>query len=533
MVSKPQTRDVTKTKKSSQKTKTKRQKGGDVTNDIVKSCVQLNIVDNNENESPLEQISAKVKVQKTVENYQDYKFWENCCICENYMTSGYNVLIMTPNVLLFRGMKTPCDKIYDPHSVKDVFQQRPSWYSDYNTANVYAEDMVWCYTPIRPLVLFELTNYDDVKKLYDSIFSKALSAKELATFCEEYEKQYNKLANIIQFKNTNVTASPEEIEMVKQLLTFLENSPESTDTYRIYVDYAISECKNIIEDNKFEKDCEANMDYLHFLLSPLRTTSIDIAKKCVKSLEILSGTTGVSCSIEEQFRHLGNEDLIENNKLEYSKWNVAEGNDVLNRVSFHDTDFKLVEILREHLPWCDGYYGREVRSTAHELFNREVCIFGSHGKLKLMRSIKLCTSQAGGSVAKKISKKSLKGGDDNVVSYTRDQYMSPNNGVFIKNLNANSNKNVSNTKPKAMSKNSQVQQVYSNLRNMSQNIQVEKIIVPPKPPVRNQIHQSSMAYNDKVGLEYDRVIMDFHKSYLCNPTSDKKNSSSNVKNSRK
>lgn len=548
MVSKSRTKNSMKTNKSSQKSKssTKRQKGGDGFDDEVKTCNNLKIHDKDENRSPLEQINdvlyklpAKA-VPMTVEEYEQYKFWEDCHIGENYMGSGYNVLVMTPDVLLFRGMKAPCDTIYDPHSVKDVFQQKPSWYSDYNTANVYAENMIWCYTPIRPLVLFELTNYNDVKKLYDFLYDKCKSAKEFVTSCDEYIKIYNKLvyiANII-----NVNTSTKAIVLVHELLSCLEKFPKSTDFHQTYVDYAITECENIIIDQKFDDNFntnETNMDYLNSLLPPLRTASVEMAKKYIKSLEIISGTTGVSCSIEEQFKYLGNgdEDLIAKNKEIYEDWKVSTDTDVLNRVSYHDTDFKLVEILRENLPWCDGYYGRETRSTAHNIFHREVCIFGSHGKLKLMRSIKLCTPKenlsVGGSVPKTKSKKTkLKGGDDNVVSYTRDQYMSPNNGVFIKNLNANNNKNVSNTKPNTMSKNTRDQQANTNITNMPQNIQVVERKVAPKPPVRNQVHQSSMSYNDAVGLEYDRVIMDFHKSYLC-PQSDKKNSSSNVKNIRK
>ena len=501
----------------------------------------MKIIDNDENRSPLEQIEdvlyklpAKTEPM-TTQGYEQYRFWDDCRIGKKYMGSEYNVLVMTPGVLLFRGMKTPCDMIYDPHSVNDVFQQKPSWYSDYITAKLYAENMIWCYTPIRPLVLFELTNYEDVKNLYDSIYNKCRSASKLVASCDNYKNIYNKFVNVVNTKNVNT--SPEAIDIVHELLSCLEQFPKSTDYHGTYVNYAIMECNLIIYEKKFDDNFNisaTNMDYLNSLLPTLKTTSVDVAKKYIKSLEIISGTTGVSCSIEDQFKYLGHEDLIEENKLEYIKWNVTNGKNVLNRVSYHDTDFALVEILREHLPWCDGYFGRETRSTAHDIFHREVCMFGSHGKLKLVRSKKLCSTKENLSVGgsdpktklKKCKKSNMKGGEDNDVVVI-DQNISQNNSKLTKKLNVT---NI--TRPNTMFENTQVQQVNENLVNMSQNIQVVERKSPPKPPIRNEVHTSSMSYNEVVGLEYDRVIMDFQKSYLC-PQSDKKNSSLNVKNSRK
>jgi hypothetical protein len=73
-----------------------------------------------------------------------------------------------------------------------------------------------------------------------------------------------------------------------------------------------------------------------------------------------------------------------------SQSNGHDQANVLNRVSYFDIDAELVEILKEEYPFLDGYYGGEIISTFHRLFHREVCIFGSNGKLAIDFDRKKC-----------------------------------------------------------------------------------------------------------------------------------------------
>lgn len=538
---------------------TKRQKGGNIDNcsysrykdekgfcpddfgryDKVETF-KLNITDNqNDKHSPLEQIPEKISVILTEKNVRknvrldsknyhqavlsteafeglndndkvtflnSYKFWDYCFIDTNYMNSTYNVMIMPPSVIMLRGIEATCDTVKAPHNVEDKYQQLPCWFSDMENASIYSKDKghVWCYTSIRPLILFELTDQKSLETLFNTITEKGDKVYDEVT---RYDQFSDEMKRISSPQNAEVEALKEAI--IDCLLILPDNTP--------FLDKALDAIEEIDvydETSKILQTIQSTVDRIGTIVEQLKTQKNQLLQKYANSLDIIKATTGITIDTKTQYS------MIKGINIKYVEkpgdlWNNKS---TINRVSYHPFDFKLVEIIKEHLPWCDGYYGRKVCSTYHKYFHREVCIFGTHGKMKLMRSINPCkpiNAQKGGSI------------ETNTFTNTfirNSDKTSTNNSTYVENLKSINNN--TNSK-KIYSTMSQQKTFVSNKdQNVAKNV-TRKMTNPLSwnynPSVNVDVLtysysmvDNSMFYNKLAELYYDNIIMDFQKSYLCN-----------------
>lgn len=554
--SKNQTTNKDKSTNRSKNNTTKRQKGGNNCPNSIRypdeygTCpdeigrydkvetYKLNITDNqNDKHSPLEQIPEKISVILTEKNVRknvrlysknyhqgalsteafeglndndkvtflnSYKFWDYCFIDTNYMNSTYNVMIMPPSVIMFRGIEATCDAVKAPHNVQDKYQQLPCWFSDMENASIYSKDEghVWCYTSIRPLILFELTDPKSLQTLYNTIVTKGSNIHNEVT---RYDQFSDEMKRISSPQNAEVEALKEAI--IDCLLILPDNTP--------FLDKAldaIDEINVYDETSKILQTIQSTVDRVATIVEQLKTQKNQLLQKYSSSLDIIKATTGISIDAKTQYS------MIKGINIKYEirdedKWNNKS---TINRLSYHPFDFKLVEIIKEHLPWCDGYYGRKVCSTYHKYFHREVCIFGTHGKMKLMRSINPCkpiNAQKGGS------------NESNTFIRNSDQ-TSTNNRTYVENLKSI----INNTNSKKL--NSTMSQQKSFVSNKDQNVVAKNVTRKMTNPLSWNYNPSvnvdvlsysysmvdnSMFYNKLAELHYNNIIMDFQKSYLCNP----------------
>lgn len=128
---------------------------------------------------------------------------------------------------------------------------------------------------------------------------------------------------------------------------------------------------------------ETNMTTLFEKIKNLHnTTRNDV--KYARQMLLLSKTLGIGTHIGIQHKLLKDEGKLytpKNPNRIFSGIDPQHTSTIIKRISYMDLDKILVEILREHFPFVDGYYGREVHSPMHIKFHREVCIFGANGKL--------------------------------------------------------------------------------------------------------------------------------------------------------
>ena len=490
--------------------------------------LKLDITDNqNDKQSPLEQIPEKISkvllgknVQLYTKNYHQaaisteafeglndtdkttfltsYKFWEYCFIDTNYMNSSFNVMIMPPSVLLLRGIDATCDAIKAPHTVEDKFQQLPCWFSDIENASIYSKDNghVWCYTSIRPLILFELTDSKSLQTLYNIIVQKG---KKINDEIIKYDTFSTKMKQISSKQSANVETLKNDI--IDCFLILPDNTPFLDEALDI-----IDAIDENIETSKILLTIQTTVNQVNTILQQLKIHKNQQLQKYSNSLDIIKATTGITIDAEKQYSLITGINL----KYEQKDTDLWNNKNTINRISYHSFDFKLVEIIKEHIPWCDGYYGRKICSTYHKYFHREVCIFGTHGKMKLMRTINPCKTP-----------NSQNGGNENANTntYTNNRISDQiprNTPTFVKNLNGYTN----NQRNTPLQRNTNVVP--------KPNIQSRKMTTPLSFNFDSSVNvdtlsygysmvNNSMYYNKLAELHYENVIMDFQKSYLCNP----------------
>lgn len=256
----------------------------------------------------------------------DDSFAYYCGFCDKYLNSKFSVLIVPRTVSLYKGIdKVKCEDVKNPHSPFDFFQQKPIWLSSIYVAKQYAIEKVHCYTPIRPLVLMELTDPVNIKALVELIYSKIEKVDSRSTEYHLLKSKYDEQLCVIA-KATGCGLS--------------------STAHRKLLNIPI---------NQYKVDAYMNL--------PAST---------------------------------------------------------IKRVSFTDIDACLADIIKEHIPFVDGYYGREIDSPFHDVFHEEVCIFGSNGKLtKNYKDVRLCKNAydtTGGKQKFDAKKKTKNGGGDSPVS---------------------------------------------------------------------------------------------------------------------
>lgn len=518
------------------KISTKRQKGGDdcpIYRDENGICpdkygrydtvvtLKLDITDNqNDKQSPLEQIPEKLSkvllgknVRNSVINYNQatiskndfegyndtdketflhsYKFWEYCFIDTNYMKSTYSVMIMPPNVLLLRGIDATCDAIKAPHTVQDKYQQLPCWFSDMKSASRYATEKghIWCYSSIRPLILFELTDPKSLETLYNTIVMKGANIhNEL--------KKYENFSTAM--KAISSTQSVDVETLKNEIIKCFSNLPEDTPFIKDAID-VIAKINIRTETVIILQTIQNNVNQVNTILKQLTVQKKQLLQKYTNSLDIIKAATGITIDAEKQYSMIKaiNKKYV---NVQQDSWN---NNYTINRVSYHTFDFKLVEIIKEHIPWCDGYYGRKICSTYHTIFHREVCIFGTHGKMKLMRTILPCKTP-----------NSQNGGNTNTNNRISDQiprniFPSEKNLIGINNNQNNTplQRNITNVVPKP--------NIVSRKMTTPLSWNFDPSVTVDVLSYDYSMVDSSMIYNKLAELHYENVIMDFQRSYLC------------------
>ena len=256
----------------------------------------------------------------------NYNFELYCGLMKKCMNSNFNIVHVPANVYFFKGFnQRDCDLVRPPNSVDDQHQQRAMWMSTYEVALRYSHNIL-CYKTIRPLLLFELTDVDNLMALIELIRQKNEASSKFI--------QSNSVQDDMDPLPLPLTDTQRRAQIHKQSMI---------DTHK-------AKCKKYLEQTK-----------------------------------TVLYTTGIHCTLEEQVNifpyeicdpRLYNSDSKFNNRF------------TLNRISFFELDLLLSEILREHLPWADGYYGCSTETSSPSSpsgrFHKEVCIFGSNGRCRLM-----------------------------------------------------------------------------------------------------------------------------------------------------
>ncbi len=117
---------------------------------------------------------------------------------DDFMASNWNFVVLPQNTIMFKGVETvsKCKDVHSPFSVYDMYQTTNSWMSDIETASLYSPNKIFTYITNRPLVLFDITDFKSVNRMFSILLKKRATLVDQAKSSSVFHRKDKSLKKV-------------------------------------------------------------------------------------------------------------------------------------------------------------------------------------------------------------------------------------------------------------------------------------------------------------------------------------------------